>query len=211
MLKKQKDSNNEDVHFEDVSEENKRKKEVDSVPDDGYNEDIEIEDEGSQADVIKKLRKKLKICQKERGEYLTGWQRSKADFINSRKAFEEERKNYISFAKENVLEELLPVADSFDMAFANKEAWENVDKNWRVGVEYIYSQLVTVLEGNGLKQINPLGKMFDPKEHTSVDIIETDKKKEDDYIAEVIQKGYLLNDKILRSSKVKVFSYKKKD
>lgn len=210
MIKKQKDSTNNDIYSEDIFRENKKGDNVDSIKDDGYNDDIEIEEEGTQSDTIKDLRKKLKSCQKQRGEYLIGWQRSKADFINARKAFEEEKKEYVSFAKENVLEELLPVADSFDMAFANKEVWEKVDKNWRVGVEYIYSQFITVLEGNGLEQTNPLGKVFNPREHTSVDIVETDKKKEDEHIALVVQKGYLLQDKIIRSPKVKVFSYKKK-
>ena len=209
MLKRQKHSDNDDIHFEDVPQKSKREDKIDSFQDDVYNN--EIEDEGLQADVIKKLRKKLKACQKERGEYLTGWQRSKADFINARKSFEEEKKEYVSFAKENVLEEFLPIADSFDMAFANKEAWENVDKNWRTGVEYIYSQLITILESNGLEQINPLGEIFDHNVHTSVELVETENKKESDYIAEVVQKGYLLHGKIVRSPKVKVFSYKKKD
>ena len=211
MLKKQKHPDNDDIHFEDVPQKSKKEDKIDSFQDDVYNNDIEIEDEGSQSDIVKKLRKKLNSCQKERGEYLTGWQRSKADFINAKRSFEEEKKEYISFAKENVLEELLPVVDSFDMAFANKDAWESVDKNWRTGVEYIHSQFVTILENNGLKQIDPLGKVFDPREHTSVEMVETDRKKEADHIAEVVQKGYRLNDKIVRSPKVKVFSYKKKD
>ena len=123
--------NSSDIHFEDVPQKNKKGSKIDSFQDGVYNDDIDIEDEGSQADVIKKMRKKLKDCQKQRGEYLTGWQRSKADFINARKAFEEEKKEYVSFAKENVLEEFLPIADSFYMAFDNKRAWENVYKNWR--------------------------------------------------------------------------------
>lgn len=205
-----KDLNNNDIYFEDIPQKNKKGNKIDSSQNDGYNDDIEIEEEGSQADVIKKLRKKLNRCQKERGEYLTGWQRSKADFINAKRSFAEEKKEYISFAKENVLEEILPVVDSFDMAFANKKSLESVDKNWRMGVEYIYSQLMTILENNGLEQINPLGEIFDPNVHTSVELVETENKKESDHIAEVVQRGYRLHGKIVRSPKVKVFSFNEK-
>ena len=214
MLKKQGHSNNDDIQIEDDSLEKKimsTEEDFDSLADDGYNDDIKIEEEESQGDTIKKLREKIKSCQTERGEYLDGWQRSKADFINAKKSFEEERKKYVSFATGNLLEDILPVVDSFDMAFANKKSWESVDKNWRMGVEYIYSQLLTVLEGNGLKQINPLGKPFDPREHTTVDTVSTDKKEDDDCVVEVVQKGYFLHDKVLRPAKVKVFSYKEKE
>lgn len=214
MLKKQEHSNNDDIQIEDDPFEEKEtgpEEKFDTLADDSYNNDIKIEEEEFQGDIIKKLREKINSCQKERGEFLEGWQRSKADFINAKKSFEEEKKKYVSFATENLLEDILPVVDSFDMAFANKKSWESVDKNWRIGVEYIYSQLLTILEGNGLKQINPLGKPFNPREHTTIDTVPTEKKEEDDYIAEVVQKGYFLHDKVLRPAKVKVFSYKEKE
>ncbi|MBU1956518.1 nucleotide exchange factor GrpE [Patescibacteria group bacterium] len=183
---------------------------IDNGQDDKYN-DIEIEEDQEvvEDNIVKKLRKKLADCQKERKEYLDGWQRAKADFINAKQAFGKEKKEYIVFAKENLLQEILPVLDSFDLAFANKEAWEKVDKNWRLGVEYIYSQLVTVLKNNDCAPIDSLEKKFNPAEHDCIEIIKTDNKEESDHIAEIVQKGYSYHGKVVRPSKVKVFSYEK--
>ncbi len=186
------------------------KSEFDNTQNDEYNDDIQIEEEDmTDTDILKKTKKKLSVCQKEKQEYLDGWQRSKADFVNAKKDFEKQKKEYIEYAREGFLEEILPVMDSFDMAFANKEAWENVDKNWRVGVEYIHSQLFKVLTDNGLSILDPVGEKFDPQYHVSVEIVETNDKKQDDLIAAVRQKGYMLRDKIVRAPNVIVFSYKK--
>jgi len=168
---------------------------------------FEPEEDGSTSSPqakIKKLKEELKKCQKEREEYLTGWQRAKADFINARKEEEKNRAETIKFANKEFAQEILAAMDSFDMAFANKEAWEKVDKNWRVGVEYIYSQLLSVLEQNGLKQINPAGEKFDPNIHTSVESVSVEDEKDDHKIMEVVQKGYLMHGALIRSPKVKV-------
>jgi hypothetical protein len=76
-----------------------------------------------------------------------------------------EKKEYIKFANERMIEDLLPVLQSFDMAMGNKEAWEKADKNWRIGVEYIYSQLTKALSDNGLEEIKALGENFDHSLH----------------------------------------------
>ena len=138
------------------------------------------------------------------------WQRDKADFINSKKREEETRKDLIKFANEELMSELIPALDSFDMAMGNKEAGEKADKNWRVGVEYIYSQLLGALEKSGLKQDNPLGKKFDPNHHEPIETVKTDKKEDDGMIVQVIQKGYSLNGKDVRPAKVKVGEYESK-
>ncbi len=183
----------------------------DSAQNDEYNDDVQIEEEGmTETDAVKKLKKKLSDCQGEKREYLDGWQRSKADFANAKKDFEDQKKEYVEYARGGLFEELLPVVDSFDMAFANKEAWEKVDENWRVGVEYIHSQLLKVLTDNGLNLLDPIGEKFDPRCHISVEVVETNDKKQDDHIVEVRQKGYALHDKVVRVPKVTVFSYRKK-
>lgn len=161
------------------------------------------DEEGSQKK-IKKLREDLKKALKERDEYLSGWQRAKADFINARREDEKNRAETIKFANKELVQEILTVADSFDMAFGNKEAWEKVDKNWRTGVEYIYSQLLSILEQNGLKQINPIGEMFDPNIHTSVESVPVENEDDEHKIMEVVQKGYMMNGSLIRSPKVKV-------
>lgn len=170
-------------------------------------DDVVFEEEGeglAPAQKIKKLREELKQCQKEKEEYLAGWQRAKADFINAKKEEEKNRTELYKFANKSLISEVLAVADSFDMAFANKEAWEKVDQNWRMGVEYIYGQLIGILEQNGVKQLNPVGETFDPNLHTSIESVPTEKPEEDHKILAVIQKGYVMHGILLRSPKVKV-------
>lgn len=157
---------------------------------------------------IQKFREKLKLCEKERQEYLDGWQRAKADFVNARRDEEKMRQEFITFAKEDLLSQVITVADSFELAFANKESWGRVDEGWRKGVEYIYSQLVNVLSVNGLKQIYPKGERFDPFSHASIELVEVSQGEEDGKVVEVVQKGYLLNGKIIRPARVKVGEYK---
>lgn len=195
----------------------KRKKEVniDDQLDNENKEDIVFEEEpegrsfgGDSEEKVKKIKGKLNKCLKENRENLLGWQRCRADFVNAKKENEEKTKQSFVFAKGELMEEILPVVDSFEMAFANKEAWENVDKQWRVGVEYIHTQLLRVLEGNGLKQIDPLSQKFDPNLHISMEVVDTKDKKEDDVVVEVIQKGYEVNGKVIRAAKVKVGRFK---
>jgi molecular chaperone GrpE len=181
-------------------------------PDDELENEEEIqygEDTLGPLDALKKIKEKLKICMAERGEYLDGWQRAKADLANARKNFDAERIKTISFATENTVLEMLPVVDSFEMAFSNKEAWESVDKNWRVGVEYIYNQMLKVLEDHGVTQTNPVDTLFNPAEHTALETIPTDDPKKDQHIALVVTKGYMMHEKIIRPAQVKTFHYEK--
>ncbi len=169
---------------------------------------FEAMDETS-ADALKKLRSKLKVCNEERGEYLQGWQRSKADFINAKKENEERLRTVSDSTKSALITDMLLVVDSFEMAVGNKEAWESVDENWRKGVEYIYAQLLSILEENGLKPIDPQGKPFDPHVHSAVEDIVSEDKKDDGKVLGVMQKGYMLGDKVLRPAKVTVGRYSK--
>lgn len=87
-----------------------------------FDEDSELGDN----QVVKKLREKLKTAVEEKQTYLDGWQRDKAEFMNARKRDEEAKQDFLKFAKLNVIEDILPVIDSFDMAMANKASWESV-------------------------------------------------------------------------------------
>lgn len=158
---------------------------------------------------LAKLKKRIKELEKEKADLLNNWQRDKADFINARKQDASERDNFIKFAKEDIVNELIPVLDSFESAFKNKEAWEKVDKNWRIGVEYIHSQLLNVLGNHGVSQLNPLGETFDPNRDEAIENVEVDKKEDDHKVVEVLSLGYKLNDKIIRPPKVKVGEFRK--
>ncbi|MBX4197803.1 nucleotide exchange factor GrpE [Candidatus Parcubacteria bacterium] len=173
--------------------------------------DIEIDEEfvpedgeGNTEDTVKSLRVKLKKALAEKQEYLDGWQRAKADFINSRKRDEETRKAMMKFAAEDLVLQIVPVLDSFTMAFNNKEAWEKVDKNWRIGVEHIYSQLLGVLQQNGFSEFNPMGETFDPMKHNAVETVPVTEKEKNHKVVEVLQKGYILHGKIIRPASVKI-------
>jgi molecular chaperone GrpE len=155
---------------------------------------------------LKKLRKDLKEAQKEKQEYLTSWQRERADFMNYRKGEIEHNRKIESMAKEHFAEELLPVLDAYDMAFSNKEAWEKVEKNWRMGVEYIHQQLLKVLSENGIEEIPiQVGDAVDPNLHEAISTVPTEEESKDHTIAQVIQKGYKNGDKIVRPARVVVF------
>ena len=159
---------------------------------------IEPEEENG-GETIKNLREKLKTALAEKQEYLNNWQRDKAEFINARKRDQEAQKDFARFSNESLIAELIPVLDSFNMAMGNKEVWEKVDKNWRVGVEYIYGQLKKTLEDFGLKEIDPMGQKFDPMRDEAIE-----DGKESDLVTTVIQKGYELNGKVLKAPKVKI-------
>lgn len=157
---------------------------------------------------INKLREKLKKCETERQEYLIGWQRAKADMVNAKKRDEIEKLDFVRFANERLVEDLIPVLESFNLAINNKETWEKVDKNWRIGVEYIYSQLFKALNNAGLQEINPAGQTFDHSRDEAVEYIPVTNKDQHHKILAVIQKGYSLNGKNLRPPKVKVGEFK---
>jgi molecular chaperone GrpE len=157
---------------------------------------------------LKKLRADLKQAKKEKEEYLTGWQKERADFANYKKS-EDDRKAMLSESmRERILSKFLSVMDSFNMAFANKESWEKVDENWRKGVEYIHSQMNGVFEEYGVKAVGAVGEKFDPNIHESIDVVETKEKDQDHTIASVIQKGYKMGDRVLRPARVNVYEYK---
>lgn len=182
---------------------------IDNTDEVSHNDDIVLEDiEEDNANIVKKLRDKLKKCVEEKQEYLDGWQRAKADFINAKKKEEELRAGLVSFAKEGLILDLLTAIDNFDMAFANKDVWESVDKNWRIGIEHIHSQLLKALEDHGLKQFNPIGDKFDPVCHDSVETVVVHNENDDHKVIDVLQKGYKLNDKVIRPAKVKVGEFK---
>lgn len=157
---------------------------------------------------IKKLRSELKDCKKEKDEYLIGWQKERADFVNYKKQEEDRKSNFSEALRERILTRFLSVLDSFNMAFANKESWEKVDVNWRKGVEYIYAQLNTIFEEYGVKEIGMEGEDFDPSIHQSIEMTSTDKKENNHKISTVIQKGYKLGDRVIRAARVNVFEYK---
>jgi molecular chaperone GrpE len=182
----------------------------DEIEDDSEVVEFEFNEDGEEdlRKTLKKIRADLKQARKEKEEYLTGWQKERAGFLNYRKEEEERNTNFKNIVQERILERFLSIMDSFDMAFANKEAWEKVDANWRTGVEYIYAQMNSVFEEYGINSIGKVGEKFNPEFHESIEIVETDEKDKDGTIAFVLQKGYKTKNKVLRPARVNVFGLK---
>lgn len=171
-------------------------------------DDVVLEDDSiGVSGKIKKIQKRLRECEQERQEYLNGWQRARADIVNREKELLLERDQAVSRAVTDAFIEVFPILDSFDMAFSNKEAWEKVDKDWRMGVEQIYTQAIQVLKQAGISVIKVDG-VFDPRIHEQVQIREVDNKKDDGRILSEIQKGYRKGDHILRPAKVVIGKFK---
>jgi molecular chaperone GrpE len=179
------------------------------VSDDSDTLDDSVIVEENALEAVKKLKEKLKQVNAEKQEYLVGWKRAKADLINARKRDEADRQDFVKFANERLIESLVPVMESFDLAMATKETWEKVDKNWRIGVEYIYFQLKKVLNDAGLEEINPLGKEFDINRDEASEYVPVEKESDHHKVVAVVQKGYTLNGKAMRPPKVKVGEWKK--
>lgn len=168
-------------------------------------DDIIIEEEmDNSAEAIKKLREKLKACEAEKGEYLAGWQRTKADSVNARREEEEKRKDIIKFSEKALVLELVNLADSFDRLYADKEGWEKIEKNWRQGMEHLRAQLMNIMKSRGVEAIESLGKIFNPKESESIGEAGVDREEKDGIVMEEMRKGYKMHGTVIRPSLVKV-------
>lgn len=193
------------------AESNHKNIEEDIIENNESDIDIELEEtehEGiSQNDKLKKLRQQLKEAKTQSQEYLTGWQKERADFANYKSEEEKKRTERIAGMKLNLISDFFPVLDSFDMAFSNKESWEKVDPAWRTGVEYIHTQFMNTLEQYNVTLIDKKGVDFDPNIHDPIEHIEVDSADDNDKIVVIIQKGYRSGDVVLRPAKVKVGKY----
>ncbi|QSH39590.1 nucleotide exchange factor GrpE [Candidatus Kaiserbacteria bacterium] len=158
------------------------------------------EDQG--AELVKKLRAKLKKCEQEKKEYLDGWQRLKADTVNAQKNQKQGLELSQKRIVQNFVQELLPALDSFDIA-TQSGAWEKVDVVWRQGIEYVHAQLLTSLENSGVENYGVVGDTFDPALHEAGGHAEGG---ESDIIARVERRGYKMGDTVIRPAQVVVYN-----
>ena len=173
-------------------------------------EEVVPEEEGS--DAKKKhdaLRKKLTRCEKEKQEYLEGWQRAKADLVNFRKQLEELTRRAEERGAERILDALAPALDSFHAAMQGGN-WETLPEDWRKGIEAIYAQITAALESAGAQVFDPTGETFDPAQHESIGTEPVTEPQQDHIVVRTVQKGIRLGSHVVRPAKVLVGMYQER-
>ena len=130
--------------------------------------------------------------------------RKDADMINYRKRKEEEVNKMLKFCNEDIIKEILPILDNFERAIVEDDSkLSDVEKNYLVGFKMIYSHLINVMEKFDVKPIDGNNKPFDPVYHNAI-MSEKREGVAPGMVIEVLQKGYLLKDKVIRTAMVRV-------
>jgi len=159
--------------------------------------DIDVDPGAAEAE---QFESDLAALQRERDDLLDTTRRLQADFENYRKRVLREQTGLIERSTEGLLEQLLPVLDSFELAVRNLEG-SDVDEKVRKGIELVYAELSSVMERAGLERIAALGAPFDPNEHEAV---MQDDGDGEPHVDEVLRSGWKLKGRVLRPAMVKV-------
>ncbi len=150
----------------------------------------------------KEPEKKLETLKKELEEEKDRCLRLNAEFENLRKRTQKEKEDFVKYANEKLILELVDIMEAFERGLENAKESNN---NARLiqGMELIYKQLKNVLEKNGLVPIKALGEKFDPYKHEAM-MLTPSEDSEEDIVLEEFARGYMLNNKVIRYSKVRV-------
>ncbi|MCA9356405.1 nucleotide exchange factor GrpE [Candidatus Nomurabacteria bacterium] len=173
--------------------------------DDEQFDDIEYTDEeNTSKSKIDKLKSQIEKLKEEKQEYLDGWQRAKADYANQEKAHSDKMANLTKNLQLSLIEDLFPVLDSFNSAMSNKQVWESVDQNWRVGIEYIHKELYNILSKYNVEEYGSDGDDYNENIHEAMKTEDpTDISKPG--TIKVLQKGYKRGDQVIRPAKVIIY------
>lgn len=156
-----------------------------------------VENDEATFDTIKKeLEAQKELLQQSEDHY----KRLQADFANFRRRNEKEREELSSVVLQGLIKDLLPIIDNFERALAVEGA---TGTPLHDGISMVYNQLMESLKKNGLEVIKAAGEKFDPNFHQAVMRVQ-DPEKEDDTIEEELQKGYMVQGRVIRPSMVKV-------
>jgi molecular chaperone GrpE len=128
--------------------------------------------------------------------------RISAEMINTLRRKDEDNARVMKYASESLIEDILNVVDNFDRALNQNSNSEDV-VNYQKGMQMIYDNLINILEKYEVKEIEALGKEFDPTYHQAV-MTEKIDGKESNIVIEVLRKGYIYKDKVIRPAMVKV-------
>jgi len=165
-------------------------------------EDVEMvpDEEAGSSDAaakVAKLREALSACEALKREYLDGWQRAKAELSNYKKDEARRFEEFSKFSAEGLIAEAISVLDSFDLALGH-----GMPKDVERGIVLTRSQLEDILRRRGLETVRARGERFNPALHETIGEVESD--GEEGMVAEELQKGYLLNGRVLRPARVKI-------
>jgi len=186
----------EDVIFEDLNQEGEEMSEVEKAKKNKIN-------------LEEKYKDKIEKLEKERDEYLAGWQRALSDYKNLSKRSLEEKKDWGALAVKDFIEELFPVLDTYDAAKSNGQVWESVDKDWRLGIEYIFDLFEQKIADRSIERFGKVGDIYEANSYEALENIETNEENKNQTIAQVISSGYKYKNNLLRPAKVKVYLMKK--
>ncbi len=163
-------------------------------------ESVEVQ---QQAQQIEDLKEQVEALQAENSELKNQYLRKQADFENFRKRMQREKQESIKYANSNLLQDLITIIDDFERAIRSSEESRDFD-SFHSGIKMIEHQFVNMLERKyGLTRMESEGKEFDPQMHEAINMEESP-DVEVQTVTEDYQKGYLLNDRVLRHAKVKV-------
>lgn len=190
-----------------VDEENKEIKEEEKV------EETSSEDYGDMKKSFKKkLEKKdeeIEALKAEKEHWKNEYFRAYADTQNLRKTLQKDHQEALKYRAEGFIDSLLPVLDSFFLALETKPSTPEV-ANYLVGFQYIYKNLVSALESEGVKEIDPkVGDKFDSSTMNALESIEDD--GEENIVKKVFSRGYMLHNRIIRPASVLVSVHHKKE
>ncbi len=188
---------NEDNNFENEQETvQEEKQNMDKKETVDLEEDITEEVMEERLDEIKQ---QLTAVTEEKDEYLNKLKRLKADFVNYRNRAKKEKQQIEVKTKMEIISSLLPVIDNFERALKSVDE----DSEFLSGVKMIHKQLIDVLKKEGLEVIDTEGEEFDPAYHEAVMQVEAE-DVDSGFIVEEIQRGYMMEDKVVRPAMVKV-------
>ena len=158
---------------------------------------------------IEKLNEEIDKLKADSEHWKNEYYRAYADTKNLRSNLEKEHMAAIKYRAEGFIEDLLPVLDSFYLALAN-EPTDPALKNYLIGFQYIYRNLVSVLENEGVSEISPkVGDKFDPSVMNATEVIEDE--GEENRVLKIYTKGYKLHDRLIRPVNVGVSGHKKEE
>jgi molecular chaperone GrpE len=155
------------------------------------------DDEPQEADATQGL---LESLQAERDDLLGKLQRVSADYANFQRRSTKQVQDSIAYEKEKIIKSLLPAVDNFEHMLAQPHSAESVDAVI-AGVRIIYDQMMDILKGHGVEQIQALDEAFDPTHHEAM-MQQQDPEKADGIVLQEFQKGYKLHGRVIRPSKV---------